>query len=214
MSKRFILGILGAGKVGTALARLAADAGYEVLISNSGDPKDLALTVEVMTPGAKAAWSSEVIDAADVIILALPLSQYSSLSPDELRGKTIIDATNHWPDTDGIRPEFSSENANTSLLVQEHLSESFVVKAFNHIGYHDLEEEAISSNPNGKTAVAIAGDDTDARTHVKEIIHAMGFDVLSLGDLRSGIILQPGHRGFGAALNLADLTVLLKGVEA
>src|SRR5881275_469525 len=102
------LGIIGAGKFGTTLARAAVAAGYAVAISGSGTPDDIALTVDVLAPGATAATTDEVVRHADVIVLAVPAHRFRELTPDLFAGKILIDAMNYWEPVDGDDPELAA----------------------------------------------------------------------------------------------------------
>jgi len=173
------LGIVGAGKFGTTLARAAVAAGYDVAIAGSGPADDIALTIDVLAPGAHAATTDEVVEHADVIVLAVPSHRFRELEPDLFAGKVLIDATNYWPPVDGDDPELADAPAGTSAIVQQHFPSARLVKSLNQLGYHQLEENQRHPGAPNRIAIGAAGDDQ------------LGFDPVDAGPLENGVVLEP-----------------------
>lgn len=204
------VGILGAGKLGIVLAQLARKAGYEVLISGSGSPEEIALTVSVMAPGSTPMTSLEVARQAEVVILALPLSKFRNIPKDELAEKLVIDAMNYWWEVDGEREDIVGSELSSSEAVQQFLDKSQVVKALSHMGYHDLHDEAKAEGAIDRKAIAIAGDVESDVLVVASLVNNFGFDPLPIGDLSQGAKLEPGKPAFGVNMGLDSLSELLR----
>src|SRR3954447_3981106 len=127
------IGLIGSGNIGSTVARLAVDAGYDVVLSNSRGPETLTDLVEQLGPRARAATPADAAVAGDIVVVTVPLEAYRQVPAEPLRGKVVIDTNNYYPDRDGHIAELDDESTTTSELLQAHLPESRVVKAFNNI---------------------------------------------------------------------------------
>jgi 8-hydroxy-5-deazaflavin:NADPH oxidoreductase len=198
------VGILGAGKLGTTLAQLTTAAGYRTLIAGSGQPEPLELILSVLAPEALARRAQEIARDADIVILALPIGRHRELPEPELRGKTVIDAMNYWPDTDGILPEFENRSS-SSQIVATTLPAARIVKALSHLGYHELLSDARPVGAADRHAIAIAGDDPDSVAQVSDLVDSLGFDPVSVGALDQGIHFGPSTASFGVSVTADEL---------
>jgi predicted dinucleotide-binding enzyme len=203
------LGIVGAGKAGTAIARAAVAGGYDVAISGSGSAERIELIVEVLAPGARALSTDEVVRHADLIVLAIPMHRFRELRRDLFAGKILVDAMNYWDEIDGVDEQFEAAPAGTSMLVQEWFSSARVVKSLNHLGYFKFEKSRRPGGGPGRIAMAAAGNDPAAVGVVLQLIDTLGFDAVDAGNLASGLALQPGGPIFGAGHSAKELSTRL-----
>ncbi|MDB5160533.1 MAG: coenzyme F420-dependent oxidoreductase [Candidatus Saccharibacteria bacterium] len=199
------LGIIGSGRLGTAIARQSSKAGYEVRIANSRGPESLGLMLSVLLPGVIAGTVGGVIEQSDIIVLAIPLNQYKTLKPELFAAKVVIDAMNYWPPTEGAIKEFMNEEVTSSEYIQHYLKGAHVVKTLNHIAYNELEEHNLPAGDPKRRAMVLAGDDKEAKTVVSELIDAIGFDPVDLGELKNGKKFQPDTSLFNARYVANDL---------
>jgi predicted dinucleotide-binding enzyme len=203
------LGIVGAGKAGTAIARAAVAGGYDVAISGSGSAERIGLIVDVLAPGARALSTDEVVRYADLIVLAIPIHRFRALPRDLFAGKILVDAMNYWDEIDGVDEQFETAPAGTSMLVQEWFSSARVVKSLNHLGYFKFEKSRRPRGTPGRIGMAAAGNDPAAVGAVLELIDTLGFDAVDAGNLASGLALQPGGPIFGAGHSAKELSTRL-----
>jgi len=173
-----------------------------VAIATSGDPEDIALITELVIPGAQPRWAIDAVADADVVVLAIPLHRFLDVDPGMLSGKLVVDAMNYWPASDGALRAFG--DGGSSEIVARRLASSTVVKALNHIGYHELEDRARPAGAPDRRAAGVAGDDPVAVAAIADLVDRIGYDPARLDSLRAGRVLQPGGPVFGVVLTLAE----------
>lgn len=200
--------ILGAGHVGTVLARLSVAAGHDVRLATTRDARELALIADFLVPGVRATSIREATVGADLVIAAVPLHRYSTLDREALAGHVVVDLLNYWPGTDGTIEEFEVPRG-SSEVIADFLDTSVTVKTLNHIGYHEMESDHRPAGSPERRAVALAGDNQDAKAVVARFLDQIGFDPVDAGDLVAGAAMQPGtpifNGGFDAAALRAEL---------
>jgi predicted dinucleotide-binding enzyme len=180
------IGLIGSGHIGSTVARLAVAAGYDVVLSNSRGPETLADLVAELGPRARAAAPAEAAAAGDIVVVTVPLKAYREVPVEPLRGKVVIDTNNYYPQRDGHIAELDDESTTVSELLQAHLPESQVVKAFNNISFVHLGRLGRPSGSPDRSVLAIAGDDAGAKATVTKFLDAIGFDAYDVGPLAEG----------------------------
>jgi len=203
------LGIVGAGKAGTTIARAAIADGYDIAMSGSGPAERIAVIVDVLAPGAHAVSTAEVVRHADLIVLAVPTHRFRELPRDLFAGKILVDAMNYWEPIDGVDDELDKAPTGTSVVVQERFRSARVVKSLNQLGYHEFEESRRPRGAPGRVALGAAGDDRSAVIAVTRLIDRLGFDAVDAGPLEAGLALEPDGPAFGVAHTADELSNLL-----
>jgi predicted dinucleotide-binding enzyme len=180
------IGLIGSGNIGSTVARLAVDAGHDVVLSNSRGPDTLSDLVGELGPHARAATAAEAAAAGDLVVVTVPLKAYREVPVEPLRGKVVIDTNNYYPQRDGHITELDEESTTVSELLQAHLPESRVVKAFNNIYFGHLGTLQRPSGSPERSVLAIAGDDAEAKQQVTALLDDLGYDAYDVGPLAEG----------------------------
>ena len=184
------VGIIGAGRLGQAMARTVQRSGRTVTLANSRGPE--SLTAVASEVGADA---GSIVDAAaaDIVVLAVPWDRVpAAVHALEWNGRVLIDATNDWA-ADDLNERTSSE------IVADLVPGARVVKAAN-----TLNAEVLASDPHqagGQRVIFISGDDADSKATVTALFQDAGFAVIDLGDLATGGAMQQIHHPL-AGVNL------------
>jgi len=178
------VGIIGAGRLGQAMARTARRAGRDVVIANSRGPESLASVVSELGDGVSAGTPADAA-AAGIVVIAVPWDRVpEAVQGLKWNGQVVIDATNDWG-ADDLQRRTSSE------LVADLVAGARLVKAANTLG-----ADVLGSDPHeagGQRVIFISGDDADAKALVVALFQDAGFAAIDLGDLATGGAMQQIH---------------------
>jgi 8-hydroxy-5-deazaflavin:NADPH oxidoreductase len=199
------IGLIGAGHIGSQVARLAISCRYPVVISNSRGPETLAALVGELGPSARAATAVEAATAGQIVVVSIPLKNYREVPVVPLAGKIVIDTNNYYPQRDGQIPELDIESTTTAALLQAHLPSSKVIKAFNHIYAAQLTTDGQPAGSANRRALVIAGDDPAAKAVVTNLLDEFGFDTVDAGPLKEGWRIQRDTPGYGPRRTAEEL---------
>jgi predicted dinucleotide-binding enzyme len=205
------IGLIGAGRIGSQVARLAVAAGYDVVISNSRGPETLAALVRELGPRARAGTALEAAKSGELVVVTIPLKNYRAVPVEPLSGKIVLDTNNYYPQRDGQIRELDQQTVTSSELLQQHLPHAKVVKAFNHIYAAELTTHGQPRGTPSRRALVIAGDDADAKRTVTELFDKFGFDTVDAGSLAESWRIQPGTPGYGPRRTAEELRRDLAG---
>jgi predicted dinucleotide-binding enzyme len=177
------IGIIGAGHIGSQVARKAVELGYDVVISNSRGPETLSELVTELGPRARAATAGEAAAAGDFAVVTVPLKNYEDIPVQPLEGKIVVDTNNYYWERDGRIPELDNGEVTTSGLLQKHLPTSKVAKGFNHIFAKDITTDGTSAGTPNRRALATSSDFPEAAELVTKLYDEFGFDTVNVGPL-------------------------------
>ena len=193
------LGLIGSGNIGGTLARLAVDAGLDVVLSNSRGPRTLSGLVDELGPHARAATPAQAAAAGDWVVVTIPVGATGTVPREPLAGKTVIDTGNYYPPRDGTIPELETQELTDSEVLQRHLPGAHVVKAFNNIHYPHLRALPRPGGAADRTALPIAGNDPGAKKQAAGLLSLLlGFDSVDMGPLTESWRSQVGTPVFCA----------------
>ncbi|SNS96207.1 hypothetical protein SAMN06893096_111123 [Geodermatophilus pulveris] len=199
------IGFIGAGNIGSTLARLSVGAGHHVVLSNSRGPDTLADLVARLGPAASAATPAEAAAGSDLVVVTIPLGAYRDVPAAELAGAVVADTTNHYPDRDGRIAGLDDGTTTSSELLARHLPGARLVKAFNTIWSEHLATHGQPAGSPGRRALPVAGDDAAAKAVVAGLIDEVGFDVVDAGPLTEGRRFEPGTPAYDVRLDAGQL---------
>lgn len=207
------IGLIGSGNIGSQIARAAVANGHHVVLSNSRGPGTLSDLVAELGDLARAGTVAEAAEAGDLVVVTIPLRAIDTVPVEPLVGKVVIDTNNYYPQRDGQIPSLDDHSTTSSQLLQDRLVGSHVVKAFNHIAAADITGHAQASGTDDRRALAVAGDDEQAKATVADLIDEIGFDVVDLGTLAESWRIETDTPGYGPRLTVDGLREALAATQ-
>jgi predicted dinucleotide-binding enzyme len=198
------VGLIGSGSIGGTVAKLAVDAGYDVVLSNSRGPETLQELCAELGPQARAARGAECAEAADLVVVAIPVKGYLGLPAAPLRGKVVMDTGNYYPERDGHLSELDSRSLTSSELLARQLPGAEVVKVFNNIFFKHLLNLARPAGAADRSYLPIAGDSAAAKAAVTDFLDSIGYGAVDVGALADGWRMQPGTPAYGPPYGTFD----------
>ncbi|MFG1718004.1 NADPH-dependent F420 reductase [Micromonospora chalcea] len=187
------IGIIGAGEVGSQIARAAIAAGYAVVIANSRGPETLAGLVAELGPSARAVYAREAAAAGDFAVVAVPLKVVNDMPAEELAGKVVLDTNNYMAWRDGHIPVVDSGEKTVHELRQEQLPMSKVAKAFTHIQAPRLLTSARPAGAPDRLALSVSSNFPEAVALVTRLYDQFGFDTVDNSPLSESWRTGPGQ---------------------
>ncbi|MEY9778231.1 NADPH-dependent F420 reductase [Arthrobacter sp. MW3 TE3886] len=199
------IGIIGAGHIGGQIARKAVELGYDVVISNSRGPETLADLVAELGPRARAATPAEAAAAGDFAVVTVPLRSLPDVPVEPLAGKIVLDTNNYYWERDGHIPALDAGEATTTGLLQEHLPQSKVAKAFNHIMSSQITTDGTPAGTPNRRALATASDFPEAAERVARLYDEFGFDTVNMGPASESWRAERDRPAYVIRQNAAEL---------
>mgnify|MGYP004708330027 CR=1 FL=1 len=201
------IGIIGAGFVGRAVAKLAIKAGHQVMLSNSRGPQTL-FSLKPMI-GCETGTAAQAATFGDVVVIAVPLTAIGQLPVAEIAGKPAIDAVNYYPERDGQVAELDNQTTTTSEYLAGLLPHSKITKAFNAVQMTDLENDGLPAGDPLRRALPVAGDDEQTKGLVIALYDAFGFDAVDAGPLAQGWRFERGMPSYCVRMTKHQLRAAL-----
>lgn len=200
------IGIVGAGMIGSTLAKLWVDANHEIVLS-SRHPDALVPLIRQLGSLATAGTPADAAAFGDVVFLAVPLKELPVLAReigDSLASKTVLDASNAYAQRDGELAAQAMRNPRgTAAWAAAMFPRSHWVKAFNTVYYKTLAQEA--HRKRDPVGIPLASDDRDALEVASRLVRDAGFDPVIVGDLGRGKEFEPGTRTYNTGMGATEL---------